>query len=127
MDNGLNMVLIGQLMEDIIRLPCTAQMLQLVVGKGLMPAEALVAKVKRLILFFTFPKQMEKLIEIMAFTNRYGKRLKEINLVDEEWEALKKLTNIFKKFAKATDLLGGSTYTTISSFTNNQMRHMSFN
>ncbi|PKY52455.1 hypothetical protein RhiirA4_425290 [Rhizophagus irregularis] len=34
-----------------------------------------------------------------------GKRLKEINLVDEEWEALKKLTNILKKFAEATDLL----------------------
>jgi hypothetical protein len=43
-DNGSNMVLIGQLMEDIIRLPCTAHTLQLVVGKGLMPAEALVVR-----------------------------------------------------------------------------------
>ena len=43
-----------------------------------------------------------------------GKRLKEINLADEQWEALKKLTCILKKFAEATDLLGGSTYTTIS-------------
>jgi hypothetical protein len=41
-DNGSNMVLIGQLMEDIIRLPCTAHTLQLVVGKELMPTEALV-------------------------------------------------------------------------------------
>jgi hypothetical protein len=63
-DNGSNMVLIGQLMEDIIRLPCTAHTLQLVVGKGLMPAEALVARAKRLMLFFTSPKQTEKLIEI---------------------------------------------------------------
>jgi hypothetical protein len=47
-------------------------------------------------------------------TRKDSKRLKEINLVDEEWEALKKLTNILKKFAEATDLLGGSTYTTIS-------------
>lgn len=63
-DNGSNMVLIGQLMEDIIRLPCTAHTLQLVVGKGLMPAESLVARAKRLMLFFTSPKQTEKLIEI---------------------------------------------------------------
>jgi hypothetical protein len=51
-------------MEDIIRLPCTTHTLQLVVGKRLMPAEALVARAKRLMLFFTSPKQTEKLIEI---------------------------------------------------------------
>jgi hypothetical protein len=38
--------------------------LQLLVGKELMPAEALVARAKRLMLFFTSPKQTEKLIEI---------------------------------------------------------------
>jgi len=53
-------------------------------------------------------------IDSNAQARRDGKRLKEINLVDEEWEALKKLTCILKKFAEATDLLGGSTYTTIS-------------
>jgi hypothetical protein len=58
------MFLVGQLMEDIIRLPCTAHTLQLVVGKGLMLAEALVARAKRLMLFFTSPKQMDKLIKI---------------------------------------------------------------
>ncbi|GBC00393.1 hypothetical protein RclHR1_03840015 [Rhizophagus clarus] len=170
-DNASNMVLVGQLMEDVIRLPCTAHTLQLVVGKGLMPAETLVARAKRLMLFFTSPKQTEKLIEIQKkerhlqtenleendhylriisdvptrWNSSYlswirllkiqnlidimasslsvnsnpqvrkdGKRLKEINLVDEEWEALRRLTNILKKFAEATDLLGGSTYTTIS-------------
>ena len=63
-DNGSNMVRAGQLMEDITRLPCTAHTLQLVVGKGLMLAETLVARAKRLMLFFTSPKQTEKLIEI---------------------------------------------------------------
>ncbi|GES79445.1 zinc finger BED domain-containing protein 1-like [Rhizophagus clarus] len=170
-DNASNMVLVGQLMEDVIRLPCTAYTLQLVVGKGLMPAETLVARAKRLMLFFTFPKQTEKLIEIQKkeqhlqienleendhylqiisdvptrWNSSYlswirllkiqnlidimtsslsvdsnpqvrkdGKKLKETNLVDEEWEALRRLTNILKKFAEATDLLDGSTYTTIS-------------
>jgi hypothetical protein len=63
-DNGSNMVRAGQLMEGVTRLPCTAHTLQLVVGKGLMPAETLVARAKRLMLFFTSPKQTEKLIEI---------------------------------------------------------------
>jgi len=58
------MVRAGQLMEGVTRLPCTAHTLQLVVGKGLMPAETLVARAKRLMLFFTSPKQTEKLIEI---------------------------------------------------------------
>ena len=53
-------------------------------------------------------------VDSNAQARKDGKRLKEINLVDEEWEALKKLTCILKKFAEATDLLGGSTYTTIS-------------
>ena len=63
-DNGSNIVRAGQLMEGVTRLPCTAHILQLVVGKGLMPAETLVARAKRLMLFFTSPKQTEKLIEI---------------------------------------------------------------
>jgi hypothetical protein len=49
-----------------------------------------------------------------AQARKDGKRLKKINLVEEEWEALKVLTDILQKFADATDILGGSTYTTIS-------------
>jgi hypothetical protein len=48
-----------QLMEDIIRLPYIVHILQLVVGKGLMQAKALVVKAKRLMLFFTSSKQTE--------------------------------------------------------------------
>ncbi|GES92535.1 zinc finger BED domain-containing protein 1-like [Rhizophagus clarus] len=63
-DNASNMVLVGQLMEDVIRLPCTAHTLQLIMGKGLISAETLVVRVKRLMLFFTSLKQTEKLIKI---------------------------------------------------------------
>jgi hypothetical protein len=65
-DNGSNMVRAGKLMNELVRLPCTAHTLQLVVGKGLLPAEVLIARAKRLINFFTTPKQTEKLMEIQS-------------------------------------------------------------
>ena len=66
-DNGSNMVKAGKLFQDsndITRFSCVAHTLQLVVGKGLIPAERLVARVKCLINFFTTPKQTERLINI---------------------------------------------------------------
>ena len=60
------MVRAGKLMNELTRLPCTAHTLQLVVGKGLLPAEVLITRAKRLINFFTIPKQTEKLIEIQS-------------------------------------------------------------
>ncbi|CAB5208340.1 unnamed protein product [Rhizophagus irregularis] len=65
-DNGSNVVKAGKILKDhnnITRIPCTTHTLQLVVGKGLFPAERLVARAKRLISFFTTPKQTERLIE----------------------------------------------------------------
>ena len=53
-------------------------------------------------------------IDSNAQARKDGRRLKKINLVDKEQEALKKLTNILKKFAEATEFLEGSNYTTIS-------------
>src|SRR5437763_6579005 len=44
------------------RLPCTAHTIQLVVEKGLLTAEVLIARAKRLINFFTSPKQNERLL-----------------------------------------------------------------
>src|SRR5262249_33066183 len=41
---------------------CTAHTIQLVVGKGLLAAEILIAHAKRLINFFTSPKQNERLL-----------------------------------------------------------------
>src|SRR6266498_1129170 len=66
-DNRSNMVKVGKLLKNynnITRFPCTAHTLQLVVGKGLLPAERLVARAKRLINFFTTPKQTERLVEV---------------------------------------------------------------
>ena len=63
-NNGSNMVQARRLMNEVIRLPCTAHTLQLVVGKGLLSAETLIARAKRLTNFFSTPKQTEKLMEI---------------------------------------------------------------
>jgi len=49
--------------NNITRIPCAAHTLQLVIGKGLILAERLVARAKHLINFFTTPKQTERLIE----------------------------------------------------------------
>src|SRR5689334_19173696 len=55
-----NMKKCVQSMEGINRLGCTAHTLQLVIGKGMKPAEILVARVKQLIDFFMRPKQSER-------------------------------------------------------------------
>lgn len=69
-DNGRNMVSAFPLLikkkgcEKIKRLSCSAHTLQLVIGKGLAPAEILVARTKRLIQFFQYQKQIERLEEV---------------------------------------------------------------
>ena len=45
------------------RLSCTAHTIQLVVGKGLLAAEVLIARAKRLINFFTSLKQNERFLD----------------------------------------------------------------
>ena len=51
-------------MKGVKWLGCVAHTLHLVVGKGLMPAQILIMRVKRLIDFFMRPKQSERLEEI---------------------------------------------------------------
>lgn len=65
--------------------------------------------------------KIKDLIDVLASTlmidpntRRDGKRLKDINLTDDEWQAMNKLVNILEDFAGATEYLGGSNYTTIS-------------
>jgi hypothetical protein len=65
--------------------------------------------------------KIKDLIDILAstlmidpVTRRDGKRLKDINLTDEEWQAINGLVDILGDFAEATEYLGGSKYTTIS-------------
>jgi hypothetical protein len=168
------MVKAGRLLKNsknIVRFPCAAHTLQLVVGKGLVPAERLVARAKRLINFFTTPKQTERLIDIqktmrhgqeedLSDNDHYlrlisdvstrwnssylawirlekihdyidvmamamlrdddptmrkdGKRLREINLNEDEWNTIKQLIKILEPFASGTELLEGSNYATIS-------------
>ena len=43
-----------------------------------------------------------------------GTRLEKINLTNDEWNTISLLTAVLKPFAEATELLGGSKYTTIS-------------
>ena len=62
-DNGSNMVKAGKLLKNqknITCFPCAAHTLQLVVGKGLLLAEKLVAQAKCLINFFTTSKADQK-------------------------------------------------------------------
>lgn len=78
-DNGSNMVKSARLIPGLIRIPCTAHTLQLVIGKGLLPAEVLIARAKRLMLFFTSPKQTEKLLEIQKNMNQVISEVNDIN------------------------------------------------
>lgn len=63
-DNGSNMVVAANLLPNIIRIPCTAHTINLIVGKGLTPVKILIARAKRLITFFMSPKQNERLKSI---------------------------------------------------------------
>ena len=61
-DNRSNMVKAGKLLQDsndITRFPCVAHTLQLVVNKGLILAERLVAQAKRLINFSPCPNKLK--------------------------------------------------------------------
>lgn len=57
-DNGSNMIKALDFMQDIIRIPCTAHTLQLVVGKDLLEIENLVKHAKKLMLYFTTPNKL---------------------------------------------------------------------
>ena len=63
-DNGSNVKKAIGDMEGVEWLGCTAHTLHLVVGKGMMPAQVLIMRAKRLIDFFMRPKQSERLEEI---------------------------------------------------------------
>ena len=55
-DNGSNMVAASKLLPNAFRIPCAAHVLNLVVTKGLMPVEVLIARAKRLNNFFMSPQ-----------------------------------------------------------------------
>jgi hypothetical protein len=60
-DNGSNVKKSVKNMKGIEWHPCVSHTLQLVIGKGLLPVKRLILRVKRLINFFSRPKQAERL------------------------------------------------------------------
>jgi len=72
--------------ENIQRIPCAAHTLQLAIGKGLAPVEILIARVKRVINFFSTQKQIEKLEEAQSKLN-YQDILRCIQDVSTRWNS----------------------------------------
>ncbi|CAG8630734.1 7431_t:CDS:2, partial [Diversispora eburnea] len=94
--NGSNIVKVRALITELTQLPCSIHILQLVIEKELLPVEVLITRAKLL-------------VEIMATTimidsnlsTRYdGRRLKSINLTEEEWQAINELIIILEDFAE---------------------------
>src|SRR5205823_13623459 len=87
-DNGSNVKKAIGDMEGVEWLGCIAHTLHLIVGKGLMPAQVLVMRAKRLIDFFMRPKQSKRLEEIQKNFPNLGKNKKndEININGNEEE-----------------------------------------
>lgn len=85
-DNGSNMVKAVRLIDGVIRIPCTAHILQLIIKKGLEPATVLVLRAKRLIQFFMSPKQMERLKDVQIELN-YDNILGAIGDVSTRWNS----------------------------------------
>ena len=67
-DNAKNMTVACKKLH-ISQVPCAAHTLNLIVQKGLLPAKHLIARVKRLITFFTSPKQGERLEAVQSSLN----------------------------------------------------------
>ncbi|GET02276.1 zinc finger BED domain-containing protein 1-like [Rhizophagus clarus] len=87
-DNGSNVKKAINEMEEVKWLGCTAHTLHLVIGKGIMPAQILIMRAKRLINFFMRPKQSERLEEIQKKFPDIGKIKKnnDINVRGNEEE-----------------------------------------
>ena len=89
-DNGANIKsafpILIQKGENILRIPCAAHTLQLAIGKGLAPVEILVARVKRIINFFSTQKQIERLEDAQSKLN-YKDILRCIQDVSTRWNS----------------------------------------
>lgn len=68
-DNGSNVKKCVKSMNGIKWHPCASHTLQLVINKALLPAKKLILRVKRLINFFSRPKQAERLEDIQKNIN----------------------------------------------------------
>jgi hypothetical protein len=86
-DNGANMVKATSNIHNIVRILCAAHTLQLIIGKGLKLVFVFVARTRRLIQFFMYPKQIERLKAIQVSLN-YQKVLSVIGNVSTYWNSL---------------------------------------
>jgi hypothetical protein len=78
-DNGSNVKKCVKDMRGIEWHPCASHTLQLVIGKGLIPVKKLISRVKRLIDFFSKPKQAERLEDIQKSINENERENEVIN------------------------------------------------
>ena len=83
-DNGSNVKKAIKNMKDVEWVGCTAHTLHLVVGKGMLPAQILILRAKRLINFFMRPKQSERLEEIQKLFPNLGNNKNETDEDDYE-------------------------------------------
>ena len=84
-DNGANMVKAIKEWEGVDRIPCSAHTLQLCVIKGLKKAKKYINRFKKLNIFFSSPKQNERLEQAQAeLAIRLGKQNEEINQLSNE-------------------------------------------
>jgi hypothetical protein len=107
-DNANNMKKCVQDMVGVDQLGCAAHTIQLIVGKGMKPAEILVARVKQLIDFFMRPKQSERLEDAQKkFPELLDELEREIafqNKDDDEQDEQEIIVNLIKYF-KSLNLL----------------------
>ncbi|GES76777.1 zinc finger BED domain-containing protein 1-like [Rhizophagus clarus] len=84
-DNASNMKKCVQDMEGVEQLGCTAYTLQLIISKGMKPAEILIVRTKQLIDFFMRPKQSKHLEDAQkTFSGLLNELKREIALQNEE-------------------------------------------
>ncbi|CAG8599404.1 6883_t:CDS:1, partial [Ambispora gerdemannii] len=86
-NNELNIIKAISYLNNITRIPCTAHILQLTIGKGLAPVLVFISRTKCLNWFFTYPKQIERLQTTQTFLN-YPKILGVVCDVSTHWNSL---------------------------------------
>ena len=100
-------------MKEVKWLGCAAHTLHLVVGKGMMPAQILIIRVKRLIDFFMRSKQSERLEEIQKQFPDIGNDKKNDDENEEKEESDKQnnevendeICELLKNYSKLVSLI----------------------
>lgn len=101
-DNGSNMKKCINQISWLSRLSCTAHTIQLVVGKGLLPAETLIARAKRVINFFSTPKQSQRL--------QKAQQNNSLDLIQKEGTQKENLHEVFYKAITDCETRWSSTF-----------------